>query len=234
MSERRGKQFYSVFCCPHCFALAAVNRTLPSEALGVHSYTDGLVIEPSFIDTPSIARCGSCHHFYWCDDGDAAFALRRRELSDAEYAAEFAGANWIDDLAESEVYEALRIGLAKNVDEEIRLRLEALQRRNDAYRHSDPAEIAEAPFILDDCCANLRALIDILDEKDSMQALLKCEALREHSQFESALKLLCRITDKKLAARVAKQQELCLAQDSRVRQYPVEKRRARKRAQQPA
>ncbi|MBL0039529.1 MAG: hypothetical protein IPP28_00435 [Xanthomonadales bacterium] len=44
MSVRRDKQFDSVFCCPHCFALAAVKRTLPSEALGVRSYTDGLVI----------------------------------------------------------------------------------------------------------------------------------------------------------------------------------------------
>ena len=231
MSERRGKQFYCVFCCPHCLAMAAVMRTLPSKAFGFRSYTDGLDVEPGFIDTPPAARCATCNHFYWCEDGIAAFASRRAELTDAEYAAGFAGAHWIDDLSESEIYEALRTGLAKNADDELRLRLEALQRRNDAYRHLDPSEIAEAPFLLDDCCANLRALLNILDGNDSTQALLKCEVLRELHQFDSALALLSHISDQKLATRVAKQQELSAAQDARVRQYPEEKRRVRKRVQ---
>ena len=76
MSPNRTKQWTLGFCCPSCLKLAAVRRTVPREEDGHHTYTDGFVIEPGFIDNPIIARCTSCEVFYWCNDGVAAHATR--------------------------------------------------------------------------------------------------------------------------------------------------------------
>ncbi len=113
MSTERIKHFYSLFCCPLCSAPAAVMRAVPGEADGVRNYTDGVNIEPLFIDTPSIALCASCKEFYWCDDGVDAHAMRSSESAETDFAKACSAANWIVDPTEQELLEALRQGMAK-------------------------------------------------------------------------------------------------------------------------
>lgn len=224
-------EYYTVLSCPHCWAFAAVVRTPPSEELAFRAYMDGALNLPWSYNTPIIARCATCDRSYWCDDGIAIHAKSSSDLTDAEYATAIESANWLEDPGEHEVYSAIRDGLAKSSEQEICLRLLAWHRRNDAYRYPEQNETTQTPPMLNDCRVNLVTLFNILDNDDPLHFLLKCEVLRECGEFDIARTLLTSLTHPELVRHVAIMQELCIARDVRVRQYPWEEHRVWKRAQ---
>ncbi len=182
-----------VIACPHCRALAR-HRTLTSgNTFGARTWSDGRTIAPMLPQPPSVVRCHACAGFYWLADADevGTFEPWGKEADAADPA--WTAAPHVQEPAEADYHEAIGQGLATDRELEFSLRLLTWWRRYDAWREDpESAAVARAaepgPWR-----ENLEALVQLFDDTDAEQGLVKAEALRELGRFAEAREALARV-----------------------------------------
>jgi len=123
----------------------------------------------------------------------------------------------VSEPPETDYYQAIEKGLAHTLAEEKALRIHAWWRRNDPFRESYVHESVsetrhgrrrrmrlqaeriaqnhiQIPVLSGACRNNLEALVDMLNQEDARERIMRAEALRELGQFESAKMILRKIS----------------------------------------
>jgi hypothetical protein len=160
--------------CPHCKAHVQ-EETVSGNTIGATYWTDGKREAKMLPDHPWLAKCPACQGLFWVDE---AF-----EMDIGFDAAK--GKQQVLALSEKELLRFLA-GPALPRDKELYVRVSAWRRANDAWRRNPNA----TPAFSKDQEQNLKALSDMLDEKEPNQRMLKAEIARELGEFDECLGLL--------------------------------------------
>lgn len=195
--------------CPKCEGWAKCWTLMSGNMIGARRWTDGKVVAPMMQCLPEVVKCRHCGECYWLirprEEAEEEEAWRKFELDEQsmedkeEHERRFEAflkaisdpnLEYVKEPTEEEYYLAIEKGLAENPKEEKRLRILAWQRRNDAFRYNLQVPIGGTPSAPGPWRNNLEVLVNLLQEDDENDRLLKAEALRELGEFESAKRLL--------------------------------------------
>jgi hypothetical protein len=147
--------------CPHCKAHVVQEETVSGNTIGATYWTDGKREAKMLPDHPWLAKCPTCFKLFWVDEA-------------VEVDTGFDAAKGKQQVLAPSEKDMLRFlaepGLPK--DKEIYLRVRA------------------TPAFSKDQVQNLKALSDMLDEKEPNQRILKAEIARELGEFDECLRLL--------------------------------------------
>jgi HEAT repeat protein len=131
----------------------------------------------------------------------------------------WATAPGIKEPDETDYYDLLESGFARDRWREKRLRILTWWRRNDSFRR--PCKPWE-PFLSEQCRQNFEALLRLIGEDSEKGLLTKAEILREMAAFEAAAQTLQKVTSAKHRSTLRQLRDLCERQDSRVRELSFE------------
>ena len=161
--------------CPHCKAHVVQEETVSGNTIGAIYWTDGKREAKMLPDHPWLAKCPVCSGLFWVDESvevDTGFDAAK-------------GKQQVLAPSGMEMLEFLS-GPALTQDKELYLRVRAWRSANDAWRRNPNAKSAFSK----DQEQNLKALSDMLDEKEPNQRILKAEIARELGNFDECLGLL--------------------------------------------
>jgi hypothetical protein len=168
--------------CPHCKVHVVQEETVSGNTIGATYWTDGKREAKMLPDHPLLAKCPACQRLFWVDEaveGDTGFDAAK-------------GKQQVMAPSGKEMLEFLS-GPALSKDKEIYLRVRAWRSANDAWRRNPNATQAFSK----DQEQNLKALSDMLDEKEPNQRILKAEIARELGEFDECLGLLSQPFDER-------------------------------------
>lgn len=166
--------------CPSCKTQLVQQTTLSGSTLGARLWSDGKLDAPMMPDRPALVKCPACQSLLWIDE---LYPLGQQYPNDTE--KEWPSALMPERPAETDLL-SVTTNAALGRKKEIYARSRAWWFTNDAARTNESASVAFTPAQE----KNLKALADLLDEKDQEERLLKAEALRELGRFGDCLKLL--------------------------------------------
>jgi hypothetical protein len=161
--------------CPHCKVHVVQEDTVSGNTIGAKFYTDGKREAKMLPDHPWLAKCPACQRLFWIDESvevDTGFDAAK-------------GKQQVLAPSEKELLGFLT-GLELPRDKELYVRVSAWRRANDTWRLNPNA----TPAFSKDQVQNLKALSDMLDEKEPNQRILKAEIARELGEFDECLSLL--------------------------------------------
>jgi hypothetical protein len=161
--------------CPHCKAHVVQEETVSGNTIGATYWTDGKREAKMLPDHPWLVRCPVCSRLFWVDESvemDAGFDAAKGK----QQVLAPSGKEMLEFLA----------GPALQRDKELYVRVWAWRNANDAWRRNPNA----TPVFSKDQVQNLKALSDMLDEKEPNQRMLKAEIARELGEFDECLGLL--------------------------------------------
>jgi hypothetical protein len=172
---------------------------ISGNTFGATVWTDGKMIAPMLPKPPEVTRCHECDGFYWSAEaekiGEVSSPMLGPSLDDVE--PEWAEAPYIQELEEEEFWLALSSGLASTQQQEMRLRILAWWRSNDPWREEiPPGELIRS----DEAKLNMEMLIELLDEADPSEMLMKAEILRQLARFDESIGVLRSIDAPELEA----------------------------------
>jgi len=161
--------------CPHCRAHVVQEETVSGNTIGAKYYTDGKREAKMLPDHPALVKCPKCSKFFWVEEA-------------SEVAMGFDAAKGKEQVLAPSEEELLGFlaepSLPKN--KELYVRVWAWRSANDAWRRNPNA----TPVFSKDQVQNLKALSDMLDEKEPNQRILKAEIARELGEFDECIRLL--------------------------------------------
>lgn len=161
--------------CPHCRAHVVQEDTLTGNTIGAKVYTDAKREAKMLPDHPALVKCPECNFLFWID-----------EAVEVEIGFDAAkGKKQVLAPSEKELLDFLA-GPALTKDKETYLRQRAWWAANDVWRWLPNA----TPAFSKDQVKNLKALSEMLDEKEPNQRILKAEIARELGEFDECLGLL--------------------------------------------
>ena len=167
--------------CPHCKAHVVQEETVSGNTIGATYWTDGKREAKMLPDHPWLAKCPACSGLFWVDESvevDTGFDAAK-------------GKQQVLAPSEKELLGFLS-GPALPRDKELYARIRAWRSANDAWRWNPNA----TPAFSKDQEQNLKALSDMLDEREPNQRILKAEIARELANFDECLLLLTYQFDK--------------------------------------
>lgn len=198
-----------VIACPHCGALSRVFSLISGNTCGASHWTDGKMIAPMLPEPPQITKCHHCEAIYWTAEANTVGELSLESSIKDPIPESWSNAPRIEELSESEYYEAIERGLGDTPEKEKHLRILAWWRSNDPFRKPGGREDVSAEKRSSGWIENLNALFNFLDKSDQKELLMKAEITREMGNFEAALELLKDVTDHTLHATKTRIEELC-------------------------
>jgi hypothetical protein len=178
-----------IIACPECGAPATRDTLLSGNTFGARRWTDGKMVAPMLPGPPPLPKCHTCGELYWLEDAEALGEIELcRESHDG------IDPSWLDapglvEPDEADILAALETGLGDTPEREKRARVLAWWRANDAAR-MPPGMEAWRGAIGPETRRNLEVLVDLFDEEDACERVMKAEALRELGQFDEARALL--------------------------------------------
>ena len=161
--------------CPHCKAHVVQEETVSGNTFGAKFYTDGKREAKMLPNHPLLAKCPLCSRLFWVDEAvevDTGFDAAK-------------GKQQVWAPSEKDLLGFL-VGPALPADKELYVRVSAWRSANDAWRWNPNA----TPAFYKEQVQNLKALSDMLDEKEPNQRILKAEIARELGEFDDCLGLL--------------------------------------------
>jgi hypothetical protein len=168
--------------CPHCKAHVVQEETVSGNTIGATYWTDGKREAKMLPDHPWLAKCPACQGQFWVDESvevDTGFDAAK-------------GKQQVLKPSEKELLGFLA-GPGLSRDKELYVRGSAWRSANDAWRRNPNA----TPAFSKDQVQNLKALSDMLDEKELNQRILKAEIARELGEFDECLRLLSQPFDER-------------------------------------
>ena len=179
--------------CPKCRTVLEQTTMMSGNTFGARFWTDGKVVASMLPDRPWLVKCPKCDTLFWIDEAKQ-LGEQRRWAKDK---------NWPNAIQPGHPTEAEFLSLLGSAElpekKELYLRRRAWWAANDAARTNDTGTASWSPAQR----ANLQALANLLDERDSDQRITKAEVLRELKRFDDCIRLLTQPFDTERQAEVA-------------------------------
>lgn len=136
-------------------------------------------------DIVTVTICNNCDKYFWVDEANIIDEVEPSEekYSELEYLKDLTLERYIDALDEIEI---------RNEEDTFYLMLHIWWKYNDYFREDNQKELSEN--IKKEVHSLLNKLLDIFDESNDNQLMMKGELLRELGQFAEAKKTLNKIT----------------------------------------
>lgn len=167
------------YACPICAHPTRNPSLISGNTFQSTLYSDGRTIAPMLPDFPMIKCCDNCDRFFWLDKRSEV-----DEISDVPY-AEF--------LSPFEYENSLAFLAREEGGIEIFIRRRILWGLNNKRRKEPVIELSEDESSLFN--RNAFRLLEILDENDQHELILKIELLRNLEFFEECYRLLENVDD---------------------------------------
>ena len=177
--------------CPNSDKVVKKPTLMSGNTFGGRVWSDGYAVYPMLPRSPEITRCGDDGPFFWVSD-----AKEVGDISpwgeDSNVHEKWKRAKRIRFLTEAEYLEAIEMGMGRNQEEKLYIRLLAWWAANDPLRQAQSDKTAQkSPFLLGSKARkNLEQLLKLLSVTDPNKRLMKAEGLRQLGRFEEALKIL--------------------------------------------
>jgi hypothetical protein len=166
--------------CKDCFRPIAQNTIASGNTFGAVFWTDGKSEAPMLPDQPWLIKCPHCHALLWIDELEELGQVEDWGDEDNK----FKDTNEFDNPIIEDYFALLLQGVVAP-EKERYVRLRAWWSGNDERRN----KISYIPMTSLEK-ANLTAFVQILDESDATDLVMKAEAMRELGRFDEALSLL--------------------------------------------
>jgi hypothetical protein len=179
--------------CPNCKMPARVFTWITGNTVGAKIWTDGKMIAPNLPIPPAVTRCKGCDGYFWLSDAKVIGKIGPWDLKTSESPDEWKTAERVRELSEAEYLEAIQMGVARNKNQELHLRISAWWANNDPLRFSgqDPRKPPyTSPVRSTAATANLECLLEQLGTEDPNERLMKAEVARELARFDDAIRIL--------------------------------------------
>lgn len=177
--------------CSVCGKHISQSSMVSGNTFGARFWTDGSIDAPMLLDNSWLIKCQHCASLVWIDE--------QKQVGQIEHKGPFAPVDERFSNARPgftptlQDYADFLETCKNNQDKERYVRVRAWWAGNDSSRNTDkipPLDAFEAQ--------NLRALLNLLDEDNDSDRIMKAEAFRELGQFADAEKLLEYKFEKKL------------------------------------
>lgn len=175
-----------ILACPSCGKPLRRETLTSGNTFGAILWSDGKREAPMLPDFPAVSRCGHCHSIFWVEDA-ASFGEDDRfgEEQPEKQPETWARALDIDFLDADGYVEA--IDMTSEPKRIHFLRIMLWHTLNDPYRNDKAVSQGSQSDLF---VRNLEALIQLLDETNPGERIMKAEALREIGRHEDAIQLL--------------------------------------------
>lgn len=179
-----------VLKCPRCETPTIIFTLASGNTIDAQTWTDGKMIAPMLPQLPALTKCRNCGHFFWLSEAEVIGEIPLWGPELEKIPETWMNAERVRDLTETEFLEALKVGAARNRDQELYLRMGAWWAGNDPLRfingNSKHVEFSRTT----EGIQNLKLFCALLDENNPSERLFKAEAMRELGLFSEALILL--------------------------------------------
>lgn len=182
--------------CSACGNLIAEHTIGSGNTFGARFWTDGKRDAPMLPDAPWLVKCAHCGAHIWIDEQEQIGEIEpwgQTGTNDAKFKD-------VRPPATPSLQDYLTT-LAKGVlprEKEKYLRLRAWWAGNDGRREKD-----RAGTMLDEELTNLRSFVQLLDDADENDRIMKAEAMRELGRFAEAEALLAKSFSEELTQAAA-------------------------------
>lgn len=154
---------------------------MSGNTLHAKRWTDGYMFAPMLLEQPDLIKCPHCEALLWIEGQEEVGEYDGNKIAHREYrsAAPFRELTLKDYLGylEKGDYPA---------DRERYLRLQTWWTGNDEHRRNTEVQM----YMSEAEKANLESLIQLLDDEDQSDQLMKAEAYREMGRFDEAKEVL--------------------------------------------
>lgn len=164
------------FECPICTTTVYNPTLISGNTFGASLFSDGKREAPMLPDFPSITACPNCDHIYWLNQQSECGPKEDNSV----YRAEFLNAIQLE--------EAIKNGLAEELEDEKYLRMQIMWSINDRLREGMPMlPTDELKSIWEN---NQVRLLQILDARMLNDRILIAEIHRNNGDFDRSLELI--------------------------------------------
>ena len=207
-----------VITCPYCNGLATFITLLSGNTFGSRLWTDGKRIAPMLPEPPDVVKCRHCSQCYWLHSAKRIGTIDRWRTNIQPENPDWINAQDVQEPDEHDYYQAIDQGLARNSQQEKKLRILAWWRRNDPWRKAAQNQDRQSGNQPGPWRQNLEALAALLSEDSDNSLIMKAEVFRQLGKFEAAQQLLDRVVSPGLSRLVQQFRSLCGAGDTCVRE----------------
>lgn len=173
------------------------------------------MIAPMLPKPPEITKCHACDSYYWISDAEQIAEVPSPLTSSSGMHVDPAWqeAPHVVELDEADYWLALAYGVTTTPKQEKRLRILVWWKSNDPYRHEPPPTDAA---ISEEAMLNIQKLVDLFDEDEPEEKLMKAEALRQLGKFDESITILRSVSDQELEGAQNRNSSLALAMSSQL------------------
>lgn len=208
-----------IIVCPNCNEFEKYMTLMSGNTIGIRQWTDMKQIAPMLPLPPEFVKCNQCSECYWLSEAKRVGTSGFLGFASSDARPEWKYARYVREPDEIDYYMAIEKRLAKNKDDEKKLRILAWWRRNDPYREEEEKSISDESGRWRE---NLETLKSMVNEESDQDQLMKAEIHRELGEFEVAIQILDEIHSPDLEKFVDKIRNLCEENDTRVREFELE------------
>jgi hypothetical protein len=195
----------SIYECPNCKSFLKRGSILSGNTFGAISYSDGRRIASMLPDFPVITICSECENIFWIKKAEKVGELFRRSIfegADDECENEdWLNAPWIKFLTTDEYFRVLDLKLYSDsdIEEERYIRLNIWWGFNDRIRENINLQFFRSEEEKIRWKANVKRLLNILDDNDTTDRLMKAELFRNLGFFSLCMDTLNEIEDENVS-----------------------------------
>jgi hypothetical protein len=181
-----------VYQCPECGSFITKGSLRSGNTFGSRLFSDGKVIAPMLPDFPDLTKCKKCNTIFWLS--------KLKEIGTFEWGEdrnpEWQNADVAQFLEIDDYFNAIKMGIAENKEQELIIRQQIWWAYNDRSRMGQKIfndENDELRWI-----ENVEKLKSILNQSDINQKIMVAEINRNLGDFENCIHIIQSIDDEDL------------------------------------
>ncbi len=177
-----------IIACPHCGFPAKIRTYFSWNTLGAVFWSDGKQVAPMKPEIPAFVFCRKCNNLYWIKDA--------KEICEEKNFKSFY--SHLEEPRYIEFPSFMQFPMALEIIENKKyVRIEMLYCFNNLIRKKKESEITPDMQKIHE--ADLYALIDLFDENNENELIMKAEVYRNLGLFEKSITLLEKLNNPKLS-----------------------------------
>ncbi len=190
------------FACPGCNLTLHFMSTSSGNSFGAKVYTDGFIKGPMYSQVEALSSCLKCKTLFWQEDVKTLSQTRHPDVKD------FDKHPFCRSVAVADYPEILAKTPWRDSAEEKYCRIRAWWAWNEPHQKTTEHDIV----LLPPAQSNLNRLLELLDKNEDIDAISRCEILRELGRFQECIEELDRPYDERY--RKAKLMIMTLAKEN--------------------
>jgi len=190
----------SIYACPNCRNFLKRGSLMSGNTFGAISYSDGKRVTSMLPEFPVITICPECQNIFWIKNDDKVGEIQGRLYmaeKNEEVNKEWLDAETVRFLSTDEYFRVLDFKLYSDsdIEEERYIRLNIWWGFNDRIRENINLQFFRSEEEKIRWKANVKRLLNILDDNDTNDRLMKAELFRNLGFFTLCLDTLNEIED---------------------------------------